>query len=109
MTRITRAVAIEGHGLNALFDTGSVRNFVLREAAEKAPRIKVKPYTVGIGGKTMIVHEECIVRGQIEGLEFAMKAIPIDDIRTVDGREVGAIIRTTAMEDWEIRIDMAKA
>jgi len=108
VTRITKDVAIEGHGLNALFDTGSVRNYVLREAAEKAPRISVKPYTVGIGGKTIIVNEECVIKGQIEGLEFTMKAIPIDNIGTANGYEIGAIIGATAMEEWEIRIDMAK-
>ena len=109
MTRIVKDVDIEGHRLDALFDTGSVRNYVLREVTEKAPRIKVRPYTVGMGGKTIVVYEECIVTGQIEGLEFTMKAIPIKDIGVVNGREIRAIIGATAMEEWEIRIDMAKA
>ena len=69
----------------------------------------IRDSTVGIGGKIIIVQEECVIRGQIEGLEFTMKAIPIDDIGTVNGREIGAIIGATAMEEWEMRIDMAKA
>lgn len=109
MARLIKEVMIEGHKLHALFDTGSARSYILRKLAEKAPRISVKPYVVGIGGKTMTVHEECIVRGDIEGLEFTMKAIPIDEIGVVGGYEVGAIIGATVMEEWGIRIDMAKA
>jgi len=108
MARIMKEVIIEGHKLATLFDTGSARNYVLGYVAEMAPRLKVKPYTVGIGGKTVTVHIECIMKGEIDGLEFTMKAVPIDEIGTVNGNEVGAIIGATAMEEWEIRIDMAR-
>lgn len=37
-----------------------------------------------------------------------MKAIPIDDLGSISGRVIGAIIGATAMEG-EIRIDVAKA
>jgi len=109
MARIIKDVVIEGHKLTALFDTGSARNYVLRAVVEKAPRIKVKSYTVGIGGKAVTVYEECILKGEIGGLEFTMKATPLDEIGAINGLEIGAIIGATAMEEWEIRIDMAKA
>ena len=109
MARIIKEVVIEDHKLTALFDTGSARNYVLKKVAEKAPRIKIKPYMVGIGGKTVTVHEECILRGEIEGPEFTLKAALLDEIGTIDGHEIGAIVGATAMEEWEIRIDMVKA
>ena len=51
-------MVLEGREITALFDKGSIRNYTLREVAEGAPQIKVKPYTMSIGGKTMIVHEK---------------------------------------------------
>lgn len=109
MARMVKDVIIEGHKLAALFDTGSARNYVLKGVVEKVPRIKVKPYKVGMGGRVITVREECIIKGEIEELEFTMKAIPADEIGTVSGREIGAIVGATAMEEWEIRMDMAKA
>lgn len=92
----------------ALFDTGSARNYALKALTEGASRVTVRPYTVSIGGKLITVHEECILKGEIEGLEFTMKATPVDDLGSVSGRAIGAIIGATAMEEWEIGIDMAK-
>lgn len=109
MTRILKEVAIEGCRTTALFNTGSARNYALKVVTKGVTRVIVKPYTVGIGGKMITVREECILRGEIEGLEFAMKAIPVDELGSVNGHTIGAIIGATAMEEWEIRIDMAKA
>jgi len=109
MTRIIKDITIEGYKLRALFDTGSARNYILKKIVKKAPRIKVKPYVIGIGGKTVTVNEECIVKGEIDGLEFTMKAVPLDEIGTINGQEIETIIGATAMEEWEIRIDLAKA
>ena len=64
---------------------------------------------VGLGGRTITVTEECILRGEIEGLEFTVKAIPVGRLGRIDGHEVGIVIGATAMEEWEMRIDMAKA
>ena len=66
------------------------------------------PYTIGLGERTITISEECIVHGEIDGLELIMKAAPIDEIGVIDGRKVGAIVGATAMEEWEIRIDLAK-
>jgi len=38
-----------------------------------------------------------------------MKAIPLDEIGTINGQEIETIIGATAMEEWEIKIDLAKA
>ena len=109
LTRLIRDLSIEGQHAAVLFDTGSVRSYVAREICESAPRIKVRtPYTVGLGGRLLTISEECIVRGEIDGLELTMKAVPVDDIGAVEGRKLGAIIGATAMEEWEIRLDMAK-
>ncbi len=104
-----KSLTIEGKPAAALFDTSSVRSYVLREICESAPRIKVGvPYTVALGGRMITISEECIVRGEIEGLELTLKAAPIDDIGTIEGKKLGAIIGAAAMEEWEIRMDLAK-
>lgn len=54
------------------------------------------------------ISEECIVRGEIDGLELTMKAVPVDDVGVVEGQKLGAIIGATAMEEWEIRLDLAR-
>ena len=54
------------------------------------------------------VAEECIIHGEIDGLELTMKAALISEVGVVDGRKVGVIVGATAMEDWEIRMDLAK-
>ena len=109
LARILRDVLVNGRMVKALFDTGSARSYVLEELARDSPKIKVKPYTVGIGGRVITVAEECILKGEIEGLEFTVKAVPVDSLRKIDEHEIGIIIGDTAMEEWEIRIDMAKA
>lgn len=48
------------------------------------------------------------MRGEIEGLGFIMKAVPIKDIGSIDEQEVETIVGTTAIEEWEMRIDLAK-
>jgi len=109
MARLLRKVTIQGRPAMALFDTGSARSYVLSKFAEGAPGIKAEPpYSVGLWGKTITVTEECIVRGEIEGLGFIMKAVPIKDIGSIDGQEVETIVGTTAIEEWEMRIDLAK-
>ncbi|MEM2928585.1 MAG: hypothetical protein QXP60_06455 [Nitrososphaerota archaeon] len=109
VARILRKVIIEGHETMALFDTDSARSYALKAITKEAPRIIVKPYTVGIGGRTIIVKEECILKGEIEGLEFTIKAVPVDELGMVNGHTIGIIIGATAMEEWEVRIDVAKA
>ena len=109
MARILRDIIVNGRRAIALFDTGSARSYVLEELAKDAPRIRVKPYVVGLGDRMITVTEECILRGEIEGLEFTVKAIPVDRLGKIDGHKIDVIIGATAMEEWEIRIDMAKA
>lgn len=109
MARIFREIVIEGNPTTALFDTGSVRNYVLRKVSSSAPTIRVRsPYTVGLDGRTVRISEECIVHGEIDGLELTMKAAPIDEIGVINGKKVGAIVGATALEEWEIQIDLAK-
>jgi len=50
------------------------------------------PYTIGLGGRTITISEECIVHGEIDGLELTMKATSIDEIGVIDGKKVGAIL-----------------
>ena len=109
MARILRDIMINGRKVKAVFDTGSARSYVLEELVKDAPRIRVKPYLVGLGGRIITVTEECILKGEIEGLEFTIKAIPVDRLGRIDRYEVGIIIGATAMEEWEMRIDVAKA
>ena len=45
------------------------------------------------------VTEECILKSEIEGLEFTVRAIPVDRLGRIDGHEVGMIIGATAMEE----------
>ncbi len=54
---------------------------------------------VDVGGKMMTVNEECILRGETEGLEFTMKEIPMDELGSINGHIIGAIIGVTAMEE----------
>jgi hypothetical protein len=109
MTRILKNVIVENNETTALFDTGSVRSYVLRSLVKSSPKVSVRPYTVGIGGKVIRVEEECILKGEIEGLEFTIKAAPVEDLGEINGRKIGVIIGATAMEEWEMRIDMTKA
>ena len=109
MARLLKEIVIQGKPAKALFDTGSMRSYVLKEFTEGAPSIKAEPpYTVGLGGRTITVTEECILRGEIEGLGFTMKAVPLGEIGAVDGHEIGVIVGATVMEEWELRIDLAK-
>ena len=109
MAKILRKVIIEGHETMALFDTGSARSYILKAITKEAPGIVVKPYTVGIGNRMIIVKEECILKGEIEGLEFTIKAVPVDELGTINGHTIGVIIGATAMEEWKVGIDVAKA
>jgi hypothetical protein len=109
VARILRKVIIEGRETIALFDTGSARSYALEALAKEAPRVAVRPYTVGMGGRTITVREECILRGEVEGLVFTVKATPVDELGRINGHTIGAIIGATAMEEWEMRIDVAKA
>ncbi len=71
------------------------------------PRVRLKkPYTVGIGGRSIVVREECILEVEVDGYSMTPKASIIDRPFIIEGKKVEAIIGATAMEEWEITIDM---
>jgi len=101
--RIVKEIEIEGKGAKALFDTGSFHTYVTRRLLEGVPMHRlVQPYEVALGGREIEVRESCLFNGKIEGLDFFTWAIPIDDLGSVDGKTIDALIGASTMEQWEI-------
>ena len=91
----------------ALFDTGSQRSYIRRDLTKDFPKVRVRrPYTVGLGGKILTINEECIAEIEINGYSMTFKASIIDEPFTIEGKLVGVIVGTAAMEEWEITIDV---
>ena len=106
MPRIIKAIEIEGKPANALFDTGPVNTYVLASFVAGAPRQKmVKPAHVGLRGRTIDIDELCLIQGKIEGLDFLADAVPVTELRKIDGQNLDVIIGALTMERWEIKLD----
>lgn len=45
------------------------------------------------------------MNGKIEGLGFFTDAMPVADLGKADGNALDAVIGTTTLEKWEIKID----
>jgi len=109
MGRIVSQVRIMSMDVWALFDTGSQRSYVVGELVREAPKVRLeKPYTVGIGGRSIVVQEECILEIEVNGYSMTLKAGIIDKPFIIEGKKVGVIVGATAMEEWEITIDMKR-
>lgn len=100
MARTFKEMEIESKKAFVLFDTGSLRSYVRREFASGV-RQKVPSFKVGLGGRSLELGEVCLLNCTIEGLDFDVKAYPVEEIgRDERGREIDAIIGATAMEEW---------
>jgi len=105
MARTFRNIQIEGRDAWALFDTGSLRSYIRDELAPNT-RQKVSPFKVGIGGGRFTLNEVCLLRCEIEGLGFDVKAYPVKRIgKDEHGREIDATIGATAMGEWGLTPD----
>ncbi|MEW6609958.1 MAG: aspartyl protease family protein [bacterium] len=103
--RIVKEIEIEGRKVNALFDTGSVHTYIIRDLLEGVPiRLLSEPYKVALGGRVIEVKEYCAVEGKMEGYAFDTKVVPIDKLGRVDGKEIDALIGALTMEEWEISV-----
>ncbi|MEW6686246.1 MAG: hypothetical protein AB1393_08575, partial [Candidatus Edwardsbacteria bacterium] len=97
---------IEGRNVKALFDIGSLPTYVIRNFLEGVPiRLLSEPYRMALRGRVIEVREYCAVEGKIEGYAFDTKAIPIDDLGKVDGREIDILIGALTMEEREISVN----
>jgi hypothetical protein len=103
MARIVKKIEVEGKEVMALFDTGAIHTYIQRKLVEGVPRRGIlKKFKVALAGKEIIVDEFCLIHGKIEGLEFDTKAIPVDEIGKVNGKQLDILIGALTMEEWEI-------
>jgi len=105
MGRIVREIEISGKKLTALFDTGSTSTYIRKGAAPKDRVILKYPFGVGLGGERKEIKEGCFLEGEIEGLGFSTDSYIIEDLGTIDGKQLDVIIGATTMERWELRLD----
>ncbi len=104
--KIIKDIEIEGRKVVALFDTGAMYTYVIREYLLNSVNKKVRaPYRVALGGKMIEVKEKYLIDGSIEELPFDTEAIPVDEIGKADGNDLDAIIGAFTMEQWEIKLD----
>ncbi len=104
--RIVKEIEIEEKKARALFDNGAFHTYVVRRLLDGVPVRKVPvPYEVGLGGDAIEVKEYCALWGRIERYVFHTEAIPIDDLREIDGYKLDAIIGALTMEAWEITLN----
>jgi len=105
MARIIKEIQVSGRKLTALFDTGSINTYIREEFASSS-RVALKyPFRVGLGGERREIREVCILEGEIEGLGFSTDSYLIDDLGSINGKPLDAIIGARTMEGWEIRLD----
>lgn len=104
--RIVKEIEIEGRSVKALFDTGSLHTYIIRNFLAGVPiRRLSEPYRVALGGRVIEVREYCAVEGKIEGYSFDTKVVPIDVLGKVNGGEIDALIGALTMEEWEISVN----
>ena len=105
MAKITKEIQVNDRKLTALFDTGSINTYIREELAPPT-RVALKyPFRVGLGGERREIKEVCILEGEIEGLGFSTDSYLIDDLGSINGKPLDAIIGARTMEGWEIRLD----
>jgi hypothetical protein len=105
MSRIIKAIEIEGQPAVALFDTGAVYTYVRSSLAHHVPLKSVnQPVHVTLRGQEIDIRELCLIEGKIEGLDFFADAVPVTKLGRADGHELDALIGTLTMERWEIKL-----
>ena len=95
MSRIIKTIEIEGQPAKASFDTGAFHTYVLRRYLEAIPNAVLPvtvPYEVSIGGETIVVKEKALINGEIEGLGFDTRAVPVESLDKANGHDLDAII-----------------
>ncbi len=106
MSRVIKAIEIEGQPVKALFDTGAFQSYVLRKYVKGATtQVVAKPYEVALGGETFEVREHALVNGKIEGLDFNTMVVPIDSLGKANGHDLDAIIGASTMNPWETTLN----
>jgi len=104
MGRIVYGIEVAGKKLKALFDTGSLRSYILSQFRPPSTR-KVSPIRVGLGGKTILLNDRCDSTAKIDGLEFDFTAYLIEEIGETEHGPIDAIIGALIMEEWMIKLD----
>jgi hypothetical protein len=107
MTRIVKEIAVDGHILRALFDTGSLRSYVRAEFRPPATR-RVSPITVGLGGSVRQLDERSDFTAKIDDLEFDMTAYIVDELGETEHGRLDALVGALTMEEWYIKLDPQK-
>jgi hypothetical protein len=103
MARIVKTIEVEGKEVVALFDTKAIHTYIQGYLAEGVPKRSIlKRFKVVLGARDIEVDEFCLIQGKIEGLDFDTKAIPVDEIDKVNGKDIGVLIGSLTMEEWEI-------
>src|SRR5437016_8436683 len=106
MSRVIKTTEIEGQPVKALFDTGAIHSYVLRQYLEGVPMRQVaKPYEVALGGETIKIRERALVNGKIEGLDFDTSVVPVDLVGKANGHDLDAIIGAITMEAGAITVN----
>ena len=96
---VIKHIEIEGKSAVALFDTGAFHTYVVRSHLKGVPRRAIKrPYEVSLGGETIVVRENAVVNGKIEGLDFSTMAVLITSHGKADGHRLDVIIGASTME-----------
>jgi hypothetical protein len=98
--------------LNTLFDSGAVRSYITRKAAEavglKIEKLK-NAFKTALGGKTQIINEYCVVEGKIKGNPFDLTSYVIEDLGMDEkGEEIKLLFGATDMQVWNINLDLKK-
>lgn len=104
MSRIVKEIAVNGHTLKALFDTGSLRSYVTAEFRPPATR-KVSPITVGLGGSVRQLDERSDFTAKIDDLEFDITAYIVDELGETEHGRLDALVGALTMEEWYIKLD----
>lgn len=109
MGRIIKEIEVNGKKLIALFDSGSVKSYIRKDAIpEECSCVKIEPFRVGLGGKEREINERCIIPGKLEKLGFDFSAHPTDELAEEEGKKIDIIVGATAMEEWNIRLILDK-
>jgi len=102
MARIIKEIQVSGRKLTALFDTGSTNTYII-EGVSPSNRVILKhPVWIGLGGERREIKEMCIIEGEIEGLNFFTDSYLIEDLGTINGKQLDMIIGATTMERWQL-------
>lgn len=108
MARIVRTIEIEGCPAVALFDTEAPYSYVRTALVNKAAKSRMaRPVTVGLGGRSMRIREQCFLEGKIEGLPLRTDAVPFERLGQADRRELDVLIGARTLEQWQLRLDPA--